>query len=124
MQVLVRYWLKQDHSVTGYRFLGAITLLQAFISLLIYIRKQFLSTKENTKTLYSRSKSTIGKPSTSSEICILCMDNRKDVSAIPCGHIFCWECILEWLTTKNECPICREPSKPSNVVYLFNYQGV
>lgn len=119
--VLVRYWLKQDHSVFGYKILGAITLLQAFISITIYLRQKFTKVKTKQKVY---EKLGPGIKSKSGKICVLCMDVRSDASVIRCGHVFCYDCILNWLKTKNECPVCRDPAKPSNVVFLRNYQGV
>ena len=59
---------------------------------------------------------------TSSAKCSLCWDSRKDTSCTPCGHLFCWHCILQWLQTKHECPLCRESVQPSRIVPLFNYE--
>lgn len=120
--VLVRYWLKQDHSVFGYKLLGVITLLQAFISVTLYLRTRFAKapSRQRSDTITRGS----GIQSRSGKICVLCMDVRTNVSAIRCGHMFCYYCILDWLKTKNECPVCRDPAKPSNVVFLVNYQGV
>ena len=36
--------------------------------------------------------------------CQLCFDTLKDASATPCGHIFCWECIVKSCFIKQECP--------------------
>ena len=37
--------------------------------------------------------------------CALCLGPRKHVSAIECGHLFCWSCIQEWLA---EAVCCRQ----------------
>ncbi|XP_051127224.1 E3 ubiquitin-protein ligase SGR9, amyloplastic [Andrographis paniculata] len=35
------------------------------------------------------------------------IDRDRGVCAMPCGHLFHWECILRWLGDRNTCPCCR-----------------
>jgi hypothetical protein len=56
--------------------------------------------------------------------CSLCYNQMKYLSATSCGHIFCWECIIQALENKNECPICRKPTLPQQVVLLQNFQMI
>lgn len=41
--------------------------------------------------------------------CAICIDRieRGEQQSLKCGHYFHKKCIDEWLTQKNECPICR-----------------
>lgn len=42
------------------------------------------------------------------EICIICMDSKKDTVFGPCGHFNCCEeCAGSILNTTKKCPICR-----------------
>lgn len=40
--------------------------------------------------------------------CTLCLDEFKDPSVTTCGHVFCWNCIGDWVREKPECPLCRQ----------------
>lgn len=113
--VLLRPWL-QDKKVTYYfRLLGVITLIHSVINAVDkWFKLQYISGDdfqyENTT-----------EKSGLNENCYLCMERRKNTSATPCGHLFCWNCIIEATRVKNVCPLCREKVNPSRVVFLKNY---
>uniref|UniRef100_A0A8C1E2H2 RING-type E3 ubiquitin transferase n=1 Tax=Cyprinus carpio carpio TaxID=630221 RepID=A0A8C1E2H2_CYPCA len=94
----------------SYRLLGALSLLQLGITLTL----QF----NNLRQTQRRS---IHQSSSRSSRCILCLEERRNTSSTPCGHLFCWECITEWCNTKTECPLCREKFQPHRLVFLRNY---
>jgi peroxin-10 len=50
--------------------------------------------------------------------CTLCLEELKDPSAVSCGHIFCWECIGDWVREKAECPLCRREVAMQHVLPL------
>lgn len=116
MQALVRYWLKKKTSFqNSFKLLGIITMT--------YVILRSISLISNYKYLVvdqvniSKSVSEVGDI----EKCPLCLNPRKDTSVTPCGHLFCWSCILSWLQEQPKCPICRLEVKPSRVVFLQNY---
>ena len=50
--------------------------------------------------------------------CTLCLEELKDPSAMQCGHVYCWECICDWVREKPECPLCRRETRVQHILPL------
>lgn len=56
--------------------------------------------------------------------CGICRLERKHPAAsIHCGHVFCWNCLYQWISTVQEaCPLCRRPCRTQEIIFLHNYE--
>ncbi|XP_043587954.1 peroxisome biogenesis factor 10 [Bombus pyrosoma] len=52
-------------------------------------------------------------------MCQLCLE-KVPTTTTPCGHLFCWFCLTDWLNTKPQCPLCREHVVPTRIVHVMN----
>lgn len=109
---------------TSYRLLGALSLLQLGITLTLQFNN--LRQRQRARQQWKQHRNLlpslqVSQSSSRSSRCILCLEERRNTSCTPCGHLFCWECITEWCNTKSECPLCREKFQPHRLVFLRNY---
>uniref|UniRef100_A0A2K5D8I1 Ring finger protein 151 n=1 Tax=Aotus nancymaae TaxID=37293 RepID=A0A2K5D8I1_AOTNA len=56
-------------------------------------------------------------PPDSSFLCSVCHGVLKKPVKLPCSHIFCKKCILQWLTRQKTCPCCRKQVKRRKIIY-------
>ncbi|XP_041770517.1 peroxisome biogenesis factor 10 [Anopheles merus] len=122
--VLIRNWLKEDHSVYGYKVLGYVTLTQLVLALAARYQ-QYRSQPSQAKVVAPSVRSADSSRTASGTLpgrnCALCMDTAQAITVTQCGHLFCWQCILHWLDQRQVCPICRESVKKTRVVRLQNF---
>ena len=53
--------------------------------------------------------------------CPICLNNAHLPVATKCGHIFCWDCIKNWVNIKGkmECPVCKNGINLNEVIKLY-----
>ncbi|OEJ83342.1 hypothetical protein AWRI3578_g3180 [Hanseniaspora opuntiae] len=53
--------------------------------------------------------------------CLLCSNEKINNPAVSdCGHIFCYDCYIKWTSKSLNCPLCRNPTHPREIVLLRN----
>jgi hypothetical protein len=55
-------------------------------------------------------------------LCHICLGPVRDRDPVvtQCGHLYCWPCLYEWLSTDNlTCPVCRASVSQDNVIPIF-----
>lgn len=133
--VLIRpFW--SINNFIGYKILGYITCIQLLCVLIINVRR--LRSKQKAHGIMVDSlKGAIREPFNNDDVnetghkseklcshkCLLCMEyiDGGQIASTCCGHLFCWKCIFEWLQQKEECPMCRDPIKMSQIILLKNF---
>ena len=58
--------------------------------------------------------------------CNICLDPAKEPVVTPCGHLFCWPCLYQWLhahSTNSECPVCKGEVLEVNVTPIYGRGG-
>lgn len=43
--------------------------------------------------------------------CAICLNPHENKSHPHCGHVYCYQCLVDWCRIKLECPTCKEPFK-------------
>jgi peroxin-10 len=121
--ILVRQWLKTKIPHSGFKILGIISLLYVML-LAVHTCVTWWKLQHTSANVFPLQEVELKTSvmSCSKMQCALCLEDRKHTSVTPCGHLFCWNCILEWVQTQQICPLCRERVLPSRVVLLQNYE--
>lgn len=116
--VMIKYGVPENITQSSpYKYLGWIMGVQIMIKMIDRIG-QLKRNSHTSKLLLDRSNNI----KTSSHLqCMLCLNACKSETSTPCGHIFCWECIVDWSREKEECPLCRSTVLPRQLVHLQNF---
>jgi peroxin-10 len=103
-----------------YEILGWLVLMQLVIRNIKYFWKKY---KDN-----QRSSTSIEEPESPNRAgvseslrCSLCLECCMTPTTPPCGHLFCWQCIMNWVSDQMQCPVCRNPVLPRQLIALQNF---
>lgn len=58
--------------------------------------------------------------------CNICLDSAKEPVVTPCGHLYCWKCIYQWLGQPNRtlvCPVCKSGINKDKLIPIFTKEN-
>jgi len=115
----------QDHLIE-YRRIGVLMLIQIVVEIVKFFYKMYRNNKwKNVQERYFSKQATKEVLETidksKDNLCFICYEQRKNPSITPCGHVFCWECIVKNSLIREECPVCKKNCKPNKIIQLKNY---
>jgi hypothetical protein len=58
--------------------------------------------------------------------CNVCFDMAAEPVVTKCGHLFCWECLYQWLhvhSEHHECPVCKGQVAKDAVIPIYGRGG-
>lgn len=121
----IRYlMIHYDHwqpTANPYRLLGVLILIQLVIKLGRWLKESLLSSNTTSSYTQTLNEGVIYQPIDTLK-CSLCLEGCVCPTVPPCGHLYCWNCIIDWVSDKNQCPVCRSPVQPRQLVPLQHFQ--
>lgn len=85
---------------------------------LIKLENQFIQNNSITIEVEMRGETCTKTDATPIQLeCALCLEgiDSQDTSSVPCGHLFCSECITQSLSQYELCPVCETPASISDL---------
>jgi E3 ubiquitin-protein ligase RNF5 len=59
--------------------------------------------------------------------CNICLDTASQPVITLCGHLFCWSCIYQWITSStrlcNTCPVCKSGIQQEKLIPIYTRGG-
>uniref|UniRef100_A0A6B2LCA1 RING-type E3 ubiquitin transferase n=1 Tax=Arcella intermedia TaxID=1963864 RepID=A0A6B2LCA1_9EUKA len=118
--VNIKYIFNRNYSEERERFtiLGVLIFLQLGITSFIFLKNAIRPSKPD-HSLPAQETKINDYNNNDTGVCSLCLEVRRNPTATPCGHLFCWECIVKWCNNKSECPLDRMPIKKNQLVCVY-----
>ena len=122
---------EEDNTRSSFRLMGGLASVQLVLTLLYGVykaRRLFLTDSPappaDSEVISQSESDGAGGYVKPGERCSLCLDrlgSRGVTTATPCGHLYCWSCLLDSLARQPDCPLCRQPVQPSRIIPCRNY---
>ena len=114
--VYIRHY-RADGAPPSFSKLGYLVLLHACVNAFVLVYESVRNYRPLTEVSSGTDSAAEDKVE---DRCPLCLSRRRHTSCPPCGHLFCWDCLIAATQLKPECPECRQPCEPKSVLQLRN----
>lgn len=99
----------------SYAMLGALLFARSVLLLVAAARSQYQMatavSEKPTIDLSAAAPASRANPDAPDYQCVLCMGECNVPTILPCGHLFCWQCVASWLATNvSSCESCDRMS--------------
>lgn len=58
-------------------------------------------------------------PSQNNFDCNICLFEASEPIVTRCGHLYCANCVAQWLRTSDACPVCKEHTDTTTIVPIY-----
>lgn len=82
----------------SYALLGALLFARSVLLFVAAARTHFENQKATSRSAVTQVEVKSNADSTDYQ-CVLCMGECNLPTILPCGHLFCWQCVASWLAT-------------------------
>ena len=55
--------------------------------------------------------------------CAICLEENNDPCVSKCGHVLCFICFEKMVKEKKQCPLCRQPLAPGDILQVGQYSN-
>ena len=109
-------FIANNHDATNSERAEYMDMIEERVPGIASAKKDYTTKKKNQKGSGKKEGSDIHH-------CGICLNERVHPAAPSgCGHVFCWNCILHWVSNvRHECPLCRAQTRPQDIIPLYNY---
>lgn len=114
--VWYRFFLNKDYGSLFSSLTTGLYLTFKFITIAEKVQSLFAALRAlSRKEVHYGSYATTEQVNAAGDLCAICQERMHVPVLLQCKHIFCEDCVSEWLERERTCPLCRALVKPADL---------